>query len=358
MGMAWDHDVDGRVSALGAVWALLITLPFGLAGCVSTQVEDIRKLDTVPMNRVVPYPDAIELEERTVSLSVRHDPAPGLGEAAIGEAREWVRGAVEEVALAQGARIDGDGWAMSDAAPGWGRTFDPPGAFRAMALTTRFLVYGYTAEWKRPFKFLWQTEDEVAEKPGSCLHRAEVSVELRVQRRGDDAGAARIFALEHAAEESTKSLDPACPMTASARSALFETAMKEALGCLRQPLSVLFAPRGHITAHVRDRESDRHLYRASLGSAQGIEPGEALEVRREQRSVTPEGDPARTERVLAVGWVSDEFEADSAWLVVDPADVGDGTEAILDGDVVRPRLEEGLLSSLSGPSCDRILSQP
>jgi hypothetical protein len=34
-----------------------------------------------------------------------------------------------------------------------------------------------------------------------------------------------------------------------------------------------------------------------------------------------------------------------------------GADEILKGDVVRPILEQGLLSSLSGPQCGRILEE-
>ena len=165
---------------------------------------------------------------------------------------------------------------------------------------------------------------------------------------------AQTYALEHRAERETSHPDESCPFSPAATSMLFEQAMDEALSCLRLPLGRLLAPRGHVTAHRKARESDRHLYRVSLGSAQGLETGAGIEVRRVQHSSTPSGEAARSERVIAEGVVTDRLEAQQAWVALDPAEA---TEEILDGDVVRPVLYEGLLSSLSGPSCSRILEE-
>ena len=56
--------------------------------------------------------------------------------------------------------------------------------------------------------------------------------------------------------------------------------------------------------------------------------------------------------MIGQGEVSDQVMAQSSWIAVDPSKA---TEELLDGDVVRPVMSEGLLSSLSGPDCGKIL---
>ena len=58
--------------------------------------------------------------------------------------------------------------------------------------------------------------------------------------------------------------------------------------------------------------------------------------------------------MIAVGEVTDQVRPQMAWIAVDPSKA---TESLLDGDVVRPIFEEGLLSSLSGPDCEDILTE-
>jgi hypothetical protein len=68
--------------------------------------------------------------------------------------------------------------------------------------------------------------------------------------------------------------------------------------------------------------------------------------------MSPSGEETRSERVVATGIVTDQIKSQRAWVAVDPSKaVGE----ILEGDVVRPVLSEGLLSSLSGPNCSKIL---
>lgn len=350
-GWYWERR-QVRVGALLAI-SLLLQLP---AACLSPRVNDLKEFETIAMNRVVPYPDAGELQERTVQLTVEHRPSPPeLDEEQLREARAWVRLAVENLALEQGARIEADPWEDPDAV---GSTFGErklSGPERAFTVSTWFSTYRYSVIWKRPFKFLWQTEAEVAGKPGSCVHRADLALELRVEGPSEAERGSRTFALEHSAQEAVSGLDPDCPYSESARSALFEKAMDEALGCLRDPLAPLFAPRGHVTAHIRAPDSGRHLFRISLGEVQGVQVGQTFEIRREQRSATPEGILTRTERLIAVGVVSDQIDEQSSWIAVDPSEA---SEPILSGDVVRPKQEQGLLASLSGPPCRRILSEP
>ncbi len=209
------------------------------------------------------------------------------------------------------------------------------------------------SSWKPPFKFLWQSPGEVADQPGVCTHRAEIGIEIEVVDAVLDRHRAARYRLRHAAELKVKDRNETCPLEEGPRRVLFETAVDEAISCLRGPLEKLLAPRGHVTAHRRARGGSRaNQYLVSLGRAQGIESGDRVEIRREQHASTPTGDAWRTERVIAAGVVTDQVRAEEAWVAVDPTEV---TEEILAGDVVRPVIREGLLSSLSGPNCDEIL---
>ena len=107
-------------------------------------------------------------------------------------------------------------------------------------------------------------------------------------------------------------------------------------------------------AHRKAPEADRHLYQITLGSAQGIEGGDTVEIRREQHTRSQGGEDSRTERVIATGVVTNQVVTESAWVAIDPSKASD---AILQGDVVRPVKKTGLLSSLSGPNCKKILEE-
>jgi hypothetical protein len=342
------------VGTLTAVATLL-----GAVGCLSTRISDIDAYKKIEINRVVPYPSKDELRKRAFEVIVVDRESAGIEEDVLFEPRLWVRRELEGVAASAGATIIDR--SLQDLHPIRtegvlseleGRGASISGADYALAI--RFSVYRYTATWEPAFRFLWQSSEEVAEKRGTCLHRAEIEVDIQLIEIGSNDRVARSFALEHAAEQSTRDLDPACLLGEAATSVLFETAMDEALGCLRFPLGRLLAPRGHVTAHRKARAGDRHIYRISLGSAQGIESGEEIEIRREQRSETPGGEAFRTERVIATGVATDQIKAQIAWVAIDPAVA---TEDILSGDVARPVMREGLLSSLSGPNCQAILEE-
>ena len=70
--------------------------------------------------------------------------------------------------------------------------------------------------------------------------------------------------------------------------------------------------------------------------------------------MSPAGEETLDERVIAIGEVSDEVRPQQSWVAIDPAKASD---TILDGDVVRPVFEEGLLSRLTGPDCGEILTE-
>lgn len=322
-------------------------------GCVSSRVSDLEAYQEVPMNQVVPYPSRDEMRKRAFDVVLVDRPGPGIDDATLRAARREVHRALERIATNAGALVIDGGRedAGSDGeSSGEGRAAD-------FALVTRIERIEYSSSWEKPFKFLWQSEADVAQKPGTCTHRVEIQLEIELVRQGDPTRGIpdrteRTFELRHAVAQENKDLDPACSIAPVTLGVLLETALDEALSCLDLPLGKRLAPRGHVVAHRKAPEADRHIYRITLGSAQGIEPGNVVEIRREQRSISPEGVETRSERVLALGKVSDQVSAQSSWVAIDPEKA---TDEILKGDVVRPMRSESLLSSLSGPNCSAIL---
>ena len=200
----------------------------------------------------------------------------------------------------------------------------------------------------------WQSEEEVASKPGNCEHTASVELDVEMRQLENDGAVVRTFVLAHEAQQETKDLDPACGLPAVTLTVLFEKALDEALSCLDLPLRAALAPRGHVAGHRKAPGADRHIYRITLGSGHGVDSGDRVEIRREQRSMTPDGEETREERVIATGEVTDRVRAQESWIAADPPKASD---TILDGDVVRPVYAEGLLSSMTGPDCDAILTE-
>lgn len=331
-----------------------------IGGCATGRVSNIEAYDEIAMNKVVPYPDRADLRKRAYELIVVDRPAVGIDASTLVKPRAQVRGALLRVAAEAGAAVIDQSLSPLGELRTEGvlvelegrETEDVTGA--DFALATRFSKYQYSAEWKKPFKLLWQSEADVVGKPGICIHRAEVEVDIQLSEVGSDGKITKTYALEHSAEQGNKDLDPACTIAPVTLGVLFEKALDEALSCLNIPLGSKLLPRGHLTGHRKAPGAERHIYRISLGSAQGIRPGNDIEVRREQRSMSPSGEEIREERVIAKGVVTDHVRAQQSWVALDPTKA---TGALLEGDVVRPFLSDGLLASLSGPDCDSILAE-
>lgn len=346
-----------RWIAGGLAFVALVATSFG---CATGRVSNVDAYEDVPMNRVVPYPSQQELRKRSFELVIVDRPAVGIDEGLLERPRAQVRRALEGVAADAGASVIDRSLGELGALRTEGvlgelegrETEEVTGADYALA--TRFSKYQYTALWKKPFKMPWQSDEAVASKPGTCEHTATVELDVQMIEVGSNDTVARTFALEHAAEQETKDLDPACTLPPVTLTVLFEKALDEALSCLDLPLGEALAPRGHLTGHRKAPGADRHIYRITLGSGHGMEPGETVEIRREQRSVSPTGEETREERVIATGEVTDQVRAQQSWIAADPSKA---TDTILDGDVVRPVFSGGLLSSLTGPDCEEILTE-
>lgn len=330
------------------------------SGCVTSRVSNLDAYQEVPMNRVVPYPEVEELHKRAFEIVILDRPSAGIDDQTLETARAQMRRGIEKISENAGASIIDRSLQDLGALRTEGVLFELEGKSNEVVtgadyvLATRFSTYRYSSTWKKPFKFLWQSEQDIAGKPGTCRHVAEIEVDVQVIEVGTNDHVEKTFALEHEIEQKNKDLDSACTITPVTLGVLFETAIDDALSCLTLPLGKHLSPRGHVSAHRKAPEADRHLYRVSLGTNQGILPGDTVEIRREQRSMSPSGVESRSERVLSLGRVSDQVMEEYSWIALDPAKA---LSEILDGDVVRPIEEESLLSSLTGPNCGSILEE-
>ena len=330
------------------------------SGCISPSVSDLDAYQEIAMSRVVPYPTQEELRRRAFEVVVVDRPSVDLDEMTLETPRAQVRRNLEGIASASGAAIIDRSQQGLGAIRTEGVLSELGGPEGEMvrqadyALATRFSTYRYVSTWKKPFTFPWQSEDDVANEPGTCNHLVDIGLEVQLIEIGMKDRVEKTFALEHSAEQENKDLDESCTIAPVTLSVLFESALDEALSCLDHPLGALLSPRGHITAHRKAPEAERHIYRVSIGSAQGIVQGDTVEIRREQRVMSPNGEETRSERVISLGRVTDQVTADQSWVAIDPSKaIGE----ILEGDVVRPVETEGLLESLSGPNCGSILVQ-
>jgi hypothetical protein len=329
-------------------------------GCATGRVSNLDAYDKIKMNRVVPYPSKDEMRKRAFEVVVVDRPAVGIEESLLDSPRAQVRRALEDIGTEAGATmidrsLEQLGGSRTEGVLGDVEGREGEEVTRAdYALATRFSNYRSMAAWKRPFKFLWQTVDDVSDKPGTCTHTAEVEVDIQVIKVGSNDRVTQTYSLEHAVTQKNKDLDPACTISPVTLGVLFERALDEGLSCLNVPLGTLLSPRGHVTKHRKAADADRHIYRISLGTAQGMKKGDQVEIRRVQRSMSPAGEDLLLERVIGVGEVTDLVRAQVAWIVADPTQTVD---EILDGDVVRPLLSEGLLTSLTGPNCAAILTE-
>ena len=329
-------------------------------GCTSSRVSNLDAYQKIPMNRVVPYPSQDELRKRAFEIVVVDRPAAGIDDTALEVPRAQVKRGLERIAAEAGAAVIDPSLPDLSAIRSEGGSVVSAVDDRAAevvteadyALATRFSTYSYSSSWEKPFKFLWESEEEAAAKPGTCTHTVEVEFEVEVLRVDAEDRVEKTFALKQAGRQESEDLDSTCPINPAALSVLFETTLEEALSCLQRPLGQILSPRGHVLAHRKAPEAERHIYRVSLGSVQGIEQGDSVEIRREQRAMNPEGRESRSERILSLGRVTDQINPHKSWVAVDQSKM---TDEILKGDVVRPIENESLLSSLSGPNCGSIL---
>lgn len=328
------------------------------SGCAKPAVSDLDAYQILPMDRVVPYPTDDELAKRVLEVAVVDRPADGLDEQTLLASRAQLRTGLEKIIAFHGAAV------VERSQPGFeGVRSDRPGMdFQGLepelvtggdhAVSARFTTHRHQAVYAKPRKMPWQSEEDVAEKPGTCTHTAEVAFDVQLVEKTWEDTLQRTYLLTHQAKQENKDLDEACTISSVNVATLFETAIAEALGCLELPLGTRVSPRGHVLAHRKAREGETHIYQVSLGSEQGVDAEEPIEIRRVERSQAAEGVEIRTERVIATGLATDQITAQDSWIAVNLDDV---KAEILEGDVVRRYFQKDLIENLTGPNCKKIL---
>lgn len=354
IGVSWA----GRCAA-GVSWIVMLgAVAMGWAGCAKPRVSDLDAYQVVPMNRVVPYPADAEREKRVNEVAVIDRPSEDVDEQTLRKPRSQVRMGLEKIAASHGAAV------IDRSKPGFDAVrvdradsgFDgietvlvPSGDY---AISTRFTTYQHQATWSKPNKMPWDSEAELAKKPGTCAHTAAVDFDVQLVQKAWEDAVRHTFLVHHSAKQEAKDLDQACTIAPVSLETLFETAIDEALSCLDLPLGTRVSPRGHVIAHRVAREGEGHIYQVSLGAEQGIDAKEPVEIRRVDLSQDAEGKEIRNERVIATGVATDQIRAQDSWIAVNMDDV---TTEILEGDVVRRVFSKGLINDLSGPNCKKIV---
>ena len=337
---------------------VVVVSAMGLSGCATQKVSDLDAYQVVTMNRVVPFPSDVEREKRVFEVNVVDRPAENLDEQTLRKPRVQVRTGLEKIAASHGAAVIDRSNPGDDAV----HTDRPRSEFDGVdaevvssgdfAISSRFTTYQHQAVWSKPAKWPWQSEAELAKKPGTCAHTASVAFDVQLVQKGWEDVVRHSFLLTHSAKQENKDLDQACTIAPVSLDTLFETAIDEALSCLDLPLGTRVSPRGHVVAHRKAKEGEGQIYQVSLGAEQGIDATEPVEIRRVDLAQDADGNEIRNERVIATGVATDQIAAQDSWLAVNPDDV---TTEILEGDVVRRVFSKGLINNLSGPNCKQIL---
>jgi len=332
----------------------------GIGGCQTPSASDLDAYQVVPMSKTVPYPSDAEREKRVYEVAVIDRPSDGLDEQTLRKPRAQVRVGLEKIAASHGAAMierskPGFDGVRSDRADADFQGVEvevvPSGDF---AISARFTTHRHAASWSKPMKLPWQTEADVAKKPGTCTHTAEIAFDVELVQKGWDDAVKRTFILTHKAQQENKDLDQACTIAEVTVETLFETAISEALSCLELPLGTRVSPRGHVLAHRKAKDGESHIYQVSLGIEQGVDPEEPIEFRRVELAQQPDGSELRTERVVASGLATQQITGQDTWVAVHADDL---TTPILEGDVVKRVFKKSLINDLNGPDCKKILAE-
>lgn len=349
---------DARAAAgLGVlVWATIGGLVG--SGCAKPAVSDLDAYQVLPMDRVVPYPTDDELAKRVLEVAVVDRPADGLDESSLLVSRAQLRTGLEKIVAFHGAAVVERSQAGFEGVRADRAGLDFQGLEPELvtggdhAVSARFTAHRHQAVYSKPRKMPWQSEEDVAGKPGTCTHTAAVAFDVQLVEKTWEDTLQRTYLLTHQAKQENKDLDAACTISPVNVATLFETAIAEALGCLELPLGTRVSPRGHVLAHRKAREGETHIYQVSLGAEQGVDAEEPIEIRRVERSQSADGVEVRTERVIATGVATDQITAQDSWIAVNLDDV---KAPILEGDVVRRYFQKDLIENLTGPNCKKIL---
>jgi hypothetical protein len=338
-----ETAVVGAASIASAMFASLL----GLAACTSTRVEDIGQYADVPMNKVYPYPSDDELAERTHSVSIEARTAEGVDPTRAQATQDLIRLRLEDILSIAGATLLNDD----------GSEFVSDLPARRLDLVVRIDHEEYSVTWTDPTNWLFQSEEEMAQKPGTCTHRAAVEIVFSVVDPARPTARPKDrFTLRHTGETEVETLNQQCPYPDEAIQGLFDTVVDDALACVRVPLQNAFAPRGHILGQRSRPDDDIHLFETSLGSDQGAAEGVEVEVYRVQYSTGADDTRVAEEHRIATGRTTNRIQADTSWIRVD---VADAHQPLLQGDVVQPVYRDANTAGLNPfGGCSDIFSRP
>ena len=129
--------------------------------------------------------------------------------------------------------------------------------------------------------------------------------------------------------------------------------LEEALVCIGTSIKNQFAPRGYLEEHRVSDSGDAHIYKTSLGRANGARPGINLSIFRVQYMTTNDGKQEREERRIGEAVVTDELGENFSWVSVNP---GNLEQSLLAGDMVRAVYTDPLTADLGFGGCSKILS--
>ena len=225
-----------------------------LSGCAKPVVSDLDAYQVVRLDRAVPYPSDDELGKRIFEVVVIDRPSVNLDEQMLRKPRAQLRVGLEKIAAEYVAAV------VDRSEPGFDavRTDRTRSEFHGVdaevvssgdyGISARFTNYHHSADWRKPLKLPWQSEADLAQKPGTCTHTAAVAFDVQVVETGWDEALRRTYLLTHQAKQENKNLDEACTIAQVNVETLFETAIAEAMGCLELPLGTRVSPRGHVLA--------------------------------------------------------------------------------------------------------------
>ena len=322
-----------------------LCLPLLLGHCAMFGSE--KAFETIPLNKVYPYPTDAERSRPNARVALATHYLDDLPELEVGFATTLAQSEVERILGRVGARVverDANDFALLDA-----DAVD-------YAIVTTVSRVDHSASWTKPTNWLFKSEEELAEVPGTCTHRAEVELIISSYALPSTAGPETTYVLIHDGEAKTSNIDTTCPFPDIDRQELVEKIVDEGLQCLQLPIMNRYASRGWVTAERQPKDgTSLHRFRTTIGSVDGAESGRAVEVHRVQFSTAPDGSQHRREHKIADGVMSNRVAENRSWIEVDVDEV---TQPILDGDLVRVVYRKSGLSPLTDWSgCGDILAE-
>jgi len=247
------------------------------------------------MNKVFPYPAEAEAGRRQVSVVLAQRHAGELPDPVVGEALKQTHRALAGFASTAGARevesgVDADR-VLALGVRRW-KTAGTSSEDPSHLLVTTFSKYDYASDYTKPINWFRKSEQEMAETPGKCTHRADVELKVQVYELPSSGLPLKTFALANSGEAKTKDSDTSCPYSEEQQKVLFERTLKQALECLRIPIRNSLAASAYITEHRKRADADEHVFRASLGVSNGGKAGLHVDIYRIQISTTEAVSPA------------------------------------------------------------------